>query len=133
MPDFRKCIDGALQVNIRKKNCFFPPFCIPLVFALIISSAKAVNEINSNLNKKVNPNKPNFSNPVVSTTSVGVGANSYREAQFISTAPYMSSLATRAGYGFQNDRVKAGFLFYDLDGKLKFVDNGGIVHTIKFE
>ena len=86
--------------------------------------------LNSNLNNKASLEENNYTGKQSITTVVGVNRDSYWNAQVSSHAPYAKIPATRAMYGFGNVGFNGGALYLDIDGRLKWITNLGVVKTI---
>ena len=57
--------------------------------------------------------------------------NNYITGQFVSNAETHINPNARAGYGFHNHGSNGIFLYLDIDGTLKYIDVGGVIHQIQ--
>jgi hypothetical protein len=63
--------------------------------------------------------------------SVGVNANSWSDSSLLIQAPYNENSKVRAGFAFDNTGNNAAYLYFDITGQLKLVDNAGNLFEIQ--
>ena len=63
--------------------------------------------------------------------SVGVNANSWSDSRLLIQAPYNENRHVRAGLAFDNTGNNAAYLYFDITGQLKLVDNAGGLFEIQ--
>lgn len=88
--------------------------------------------LNGNLQNKANLNEVNtFTDTLVVISEKSLQSNNYITGQFVSNAETQINPNARAGYGFHNHGNNGVFLYLDIDGALKYIDVGGVIHQIQ--
>lgn len=65
--------------------------------------------------------------------AVGINQSSYTIAPFLSETNINTYPWARAGYGFHNAGSNAAYLYLDIDGRLRVINNEGVDRVIKYE
>ena len=98
----------------------------------IAASSKALATLNGNLQNKANLNGANiFTDTLLVVSEKSLQSNNYFTGQFVSNAETQINPNARAGYGFHNHGNNVIFLYLDIDGTLKYIDVGGVIHQIQ--
>ena len=88
--------------------------------------------LNGNLQNKANLNGANiFTDTLLVVSEKSLQSNNYFTGQFVSNAETQINPNARAGYGFHNHGNNGIFLYLDIDGTLKYIDVGGVIHQIQ--
>lgn len=93
---------------------------------------KRISLLNGNLQNKANLNGANiFTDTLLVVSEKSLQSNNYFTGQFVSNAETQINPNARAGYGFHNHGNNGIFLYLDIDGTLKYIDVGGVIHQIQ--
>lgn len=84
----------------------------------------------SDLDKKMNKSGGETTGQMQFIRTLGVTKESYSQAGVSIIAPTDENSSTRAGIGFTNQGKNGAYLYLDIDGKLKYIDNTGNIKVI---
>ena len=88
--------------------------------------------LNGNLQNKANLNGANiFTDTLLVVSEKSLQSNNYFTGQFVSNAETQINPNARAGYGFHNHGNNGIFLYLDIDGTLKYINNMGGIYQIQ--
>jgi len=72
-----------------------------------------------------------FTGQQIMKGSVGVNANSWSDSRLLIQAPYNENSNVRAGLAFDNAGHNAAYLYFDVTGRLRMIDNAGSLFEIQ--
>ena len=128
--EVRFCKGGASQRGfVEFKSYAYDRVYVNRFYDNVFKGWRKVSE-QSDLDKKMNISGGETTGQMQFVRNLGATNVSYSQAGVSMIAPTNESPESRAGIGFTNEGSNGAYLYLDIDGKLKFIDDQGVIKVI---